>query len=76
MQRARGIVTKYCEGYRKWRKTLRTNGISAAKKWDLNNKSFANENLRERERGTKFRKDLLNFKEWYGEKDGTSDMMI
>ena len=50
--------------------------FSTNKKLGFNNTSFANGNLRERERGTKFRKDLINFKEWYGEKDGTSDMMI
>ena len=51
MRRARstgrvGIVTKYYEGNQKWRKKLRTSGISTNKKWNLNNKSFAKAKIR------------------------------
>ena len=55
---------------------MRTSWISTNKKWNLNNKSFANAKIRRQERGNKFRKDLLNSKEGYGEKDGMSDMVI
>ena len=50
--------------------------ISTIKKWNFNNESFARQKIRGQVRGNEFRKDLLNFKEGYGEKDGMSDMVI
>ena len=55
---------------------MRTSGISTNKKWNLNNKSFTKAKIRGQVRGNNFRKDLPNSEEWYGEKDGMSDMVI
>ena len=51
-------------------------GFQSNKKWNLNNKSFTKAKIRGQVRGNKFRTDLLNSKEGYGEKDGMSDMVI